>query len=471
TLRAELRAGLARCTEEPEQDEHFETLLALLAEVEAPAPLRELRPRAPGRVQDAFDLRAALLTELRGQPRQAAQLWEALWRRRRQPLALLGPLLALLDASGQQARSLDLALSAPGGQLDARRFARWLGLAHPRLSAAAPEALRAARERAPLDLRLALDLSLDAARGAAEPRLGAELLRDAYRLSRGSSALLPLLLERLRAAGEPEEARALQLAAIRAGDERWEGFARLARWHHSAGRHAAARRALSSVLDLRAGAGEAQRWVSDQLRELGYEQESLATLRDSLERSARAGEDLGRYVERALELGREDLAAEAFEWALAQPWLTLSGEDRALRAAVQHAPRLQPLLSRLRRHDLQISATWDQPLDVDLIVLEPEGTFCRAGGSSHSTAGGRLLDDRDRGPEDYYRRVAAPGAYRLQLVAKGRGPTQVQVRVRVRALVRVGGRFREREWEVQLTRPDEVVEVGVLRVEGDPERE
>jgi len=113
------------------------------------------------------------------------------------------------------------------------------------------------------------------------------------------------------------------------------------------------------------------------------------------------------------------------------------------------------------RADLQVIATWNSDADVDLWVIEPDGTKC-FWNKDQTPGGGALLNDaRSFGPEQYQAVNAQRGKYTIKAHLyegrqSGQGPTRVEVVVR-----RFVGTDRQEEqrYTITLTNKDEVVEV------------
>jgi uncharacterized protein YfaP (DUF2135 family) len=144
-----------------------------------------------------------------------------------------------------------------------------------------------------------------------------------------------------------------------------------------------------------------------------------------------------RDLARSLEAARKyALAALQYEIILAGTWHNRFGPALKLVAREEYAHmlgeaarskevrpalakhftgRLQSLSSGLTPSDLRVTISWNtDATDVDLWVIEPDGTKCFYG-NKQTPGGGELSDDQTQGygPERYQICKAAAGTYRI----------------------------------------------------------
>jgi hypothetical protein len=144
-----------------------------------------------------------------------------------------------------------------------------------------------------------------------------------------------------------------------------------------------------------------------------------------------------RDLARALEAcGKFGLAALNYEIVLAGTWherfheslKTVAREEYAqlMQQAIRQrggraellnhfGARLEGMKAALPRSDLRVTISWNtDATDIDLWVIEPDGTKCFYG-NRQTPGGGELTEDQTQGygPERYQIRQAKPGVYRV----------------------------------------------------------
>jgi tetratricopeptide (TPR) repeat protein len=195
-------------------------------------------------------------------------------------------------------------------------------------------------------------------------------------------------------------------------------------------------RVLSSVVEEHPGRGDALRLVGYRLLDLGKPAQAarlFARVQRERPYEPHGHRDLARALE---ECGQYGLAAVHYEAVLAGDWHARFGD--ALKAVVkeeyarmmQRAVRGKKLGKRLADHfgerlekmrdpqpasDLRVTISWNtDATDVDLWVIEPDGTKCFF---SHNRTknGGELSADQTQGygPERYQVKKALPGTYKV----------------------------------------------------------
>jgi hypothetical protein len=199
---------------------------------------------------------------------------------------------------------------------------------------------------------------------------------------------------------------------------------------------AGALRALSSVVEMHPGRGDALRLVGYRL--LDWKQPARAArLFQQVQRQRpfepHSYRDLARSLE---ESGKYGLAAVQYEILLAGTWDQRFGNSlkevgreeythlmhEALRRkavnkklADYFGNRLERLATAKSQSDLRVTISWNtDATDVDLWVIEPDGTKCFFQ-HNRTKSGGELSQDQTQGygPERYQIRNARPGVYRV----------------------------------------------------------
>ena len=203
-----------------------------------------------------------------------------------------------------------------------------------------------------------------------------------------------------------------------------------------AGDTAGAVRVLSSVVEEHPGRGDALRLVGYRLLDL-HQAEQAARLFSQVQKDRpfepHSWRDLARSLE---ETGKVGLAAVQYEVVLAGTWHNRFGEALKLVAREEYARMLREALSRKTvagpladylagrlnelssgqgRSDLRVTISWNtDATDVDLWVIEPDGTKCFY---SHNRTrnGGELTQDQTQGygPERYQIKDAPKGTFRI----------------------------------------------------------
>jgi tetratricopeptide (TPR) repeat protein len=244
-------------------------------------------------------------------------------------------------------------------------------------------------------------------------------------------------------------------------------------------------RVLSSIVEQNPGRSDALRLVGYRLLDLKQSAAAARLFRQVQEArpfEAHSYRDLARSLE---ECGRFGLAAVQYEMILAGTW------DRRFHASLKHVAQeeyvhmmrqavrknaVRPELAahfdgRLRQlgwslvpSDLRVTISWNtDATDIDLWVIEPDGTKCFYGQRS-TRNGGELSEDQRQGygPERYQTRRALPGTYTV-IVHNYRpnanllgGETHVNV-----VVTRFAGTPQEtvQRYNVILKRQDEQIEV------------
>jgi hypothetical protein len=201
---------------------------------------------------------------------------------------------------------------------------------------------------------------------------------------------------------------------------------------------AGAVRALSSVAELHAGNADALRLIGYRLLDL-KQPAAAARLFDRVQRhrpfEPHSYRDLARSLEDA---GKFGLAAIQYEIVLAGTWnakFTTSLKEVVLEEyahMMRHAIRQKTLANKLADHfgdriegvganklqaDLRVTITWNtDDTDVDLWVIEPDGTKCFYA-HRQTKNGGELTQDvtQGYGPERYQMIKAGPGEYTIKV--------------------------------------------------------
>jgi hypothetical protein len=198
---------------------------------------------------------------------------------------------------------------------------------------------------------------------------------------------------------------------------------------------AGAVRALSSVVEVYPGRADALRLVGYRLLDIG-EPGQAARLFAHVQRNRPFEPHSYRDLARALESGgRYGLAALNYEVVLAGTWHNRFRDSLKQVAREEYAEMMQQALRRravppglvgyfgerleglgpLPRGDLRVTISWNTDgTDVDLWVIEPDGTKCFYS-HPHTKNGGQLSQDQTQGygPERYQVKKALPGEYRV----------------------------------------------------------
>jgi hypothetical protein len=194
-------------------------------------------------------------------------------------------------------------------------------------------------------------------------------------------------------------------------------------------------RALSSIVEAYPGRADALRLVGYRLLDLG-EPGHAARLFAQVQRGRPFEPHSYRDLARALEAnGRYGLAALNYEVVLAGTWHNRFRDSLKQVAREEYAEMMQLALRQravppdlvgyfgerlerlgpLPRGDLRVTISWNtDATDIDLWVIEPDGTKCFY---SHprTRSGGELSQDQTQGygPERYQVKTALPGEYRV----------------------------------------------------------
>jgi hypothetical protein len=248
---------------------------------------------------------------------------------------------------------------------------------------------------------------------------------------------------------------------------------------------AGAVRALSSVVEVHPGRTDALRLVGYRLLDLG-QAGPAARLFGQVQRDRPFEPHSYRDLARALEAGgRFGLAALQYEIVLAGTWhprfrdafRTVAQEEYAqmMQQAVRQKAvspallyyfggRLEGWRSSLPQSDLRVTISWNSDAtDVDLWVIEPDGTKCFYS-HNRTRSGGELSADQTQGygPERYQVRRALPGEYKVIVHYFSPNPNLLGGETHVNVVVtRFAGTPREtaERHTVILKRKDEQVEV------------
>jgi hypothetical protein len=243
-------------------------------------------------------------------------------------------------------------------------------------------------------------------------------------------------------------------------------------------------RVLSSVVEEHAGRGEALRLVGYRLLDLKRPAQA-ARLFGQVQRQRPFEPHSYRDLARALEdAGKPALAALQQEVVLAGDWHGRFGDALKVVAQEEYAGLMREALrrqsvrrevadyfrARLRRlaeqeeSDLRVTISWNtDATDVDLWVIEPDGTKCFYG-HARTHSGGELSQDQTQGygPERYRIRKALPGGYRVVVHNFRPNPNLLGGETHVHVVVtRYAGMDREtvERHTVILGKADEQVEV------------
>ena len=213
-------------------------------------------------------------------------------------------------------------------------------------------------------------------------------------------------------------------------------YVKEARRRLRAGDTTGAVRVLSSIVEEHPGRGDALRLVGYRLldlRQFGQAVRLFEQVQRSRPFEPHSYRDLARSLE---ECGKYGLAAVQYEVVLAGTWHGRFGEAlklvareeyaRMLREALNRkavtgnladhfAVRLAQLSSNEEKSDLRVTITWNtDATDVDLWVIEPDGTKCFYS-NNRTQNGGELTQDQTQGygPERYRIKDAPRGEFRV----------------------------------------------------------
>jgi von Willebrand factor type A domain/Vault protein inter-alpha-trypsin domain len=217
-------------------------------------------------------------------------------------------------------------------------------------------------------------------------------------------------------------------------------------------------RALSSIMEEHPGRSDAQRLVGYRLLDLRQPAQAARLFQQVQQQrpfEPHSYRDLARSLE---ESGRYGLAGLYYEIVLAGQWHARFGNDLKLVAQEEYARMMQDAVrkgglgkdllnhfgERLERMttpqlkaDLRVTITWNtDATDVDLWVIEPDGTKCFYS-NPRTPKGGQLSQDQTQGygPERYQIPQASKGEYKVMVHYFGinrnllGGETYVQVMV------------------------------------------
>lgn len=198
----------------------------------------------------------------------------------------------------------------------------------------------------------------------------------------------------------------------------------------------AAVQALSSIIEKHPGRSDALRLVGYRLLAMGQPVHA-ARLFEQVQRARPFEPHSYRDLARSLEAcGKHELAAIQYEIILAGTWHNRFGRDlkvvvreeyaRLMRQAIawqkiddqlanHFGARLENLTSTELQSDLNVTITWNSDAtDIDLWVIEPDGTKCYYQ-HNKTKNGGRLSQDLTNGygPERYTIKNAKPGVYKV----------------------------------------------------------
>ena len=265
-----------------------------------------------------------------------------------------------------------------------------------------------------------------------------------------------------------EDVPAAYLKALR-GKERGavSPYVREAKRRLRAGDTAGAVRALSSVVEEHPGRDDALRLVGYRLLDLRQPVQAVRLFQRVQQQrpfEPHSYRDLARSLE---DTGRYGLAAVQYEVVLAGTWHNRFGESlkvvvreeyvRMLREALTRkavggaladhfARRLKDLDAGQGKSDLRVTISWNtDATDIDLWVIEPDGTKCYY---SHNRTknGGELSQDQTQGygPERYQIAKAPEGTYRVMVHYFGTNPNLLGGETHVNVVVtRYAGTPRE----------------------------
>ena len=225
-----------------------------------------------------------------------------------------------------------------------------------------------------------------------------------------------------------------------------------------AGRPGEAVRALSGIVEARPGRSDVLRTAGYRLLEFGLPA-SAAGLFAAVQRDRpfepHSYRDLARSLQDA---GKWGWAAVNYEIALAGQWHSRFGDGlatvvreeylRLMRQALRRpdlpaglrarfAERSAQLSAAASEDDLRVTITWNtDSTDVDLHVIEPDGTVCKFD-RERTPNGGELSGDMTKGygPERYRIRRAKPGPYRIVLHYFRANPALVEQETHVDVVV------------------------------------
>ena len=230
---------------------------------------------------------------------------------------------------------------------------------------------------------------------------------------------------------------------------------------------------LSTIVDVKAGDPAAHLRLGDLLRELGDFPEAIRQF-ETVSR-LRPDEPSGaqEVILTLLAKGDTDAATSAYEKLVKGPWHSRFGDVASglrPRIADMVLPRIEVLrkagdtagVVRLRTwcgelgitqaglYDIKIVLRWNAASDVDLDVLEPDGSTVNHGHSRSKCGAVYLYDNtQGHGPEHYLLHKGVPGKYRVGVHLHGGTPSVAEVEVilfeetprerRLKATVTLGG--------------------------------
>jgi hypothetical protein len=262
-------------------------------------------------------------------------------------------------------------------------------------------------------------------------------------------------------------------------------FLKEARRRADAGDMVGAVRALSNVIEEYPTRGDALRLVGYRLLDLQQAGHAVRLFRQVQRQrpfEPHSYRDLARSLE---ESGRYGLAAVQYEILLAGSWHNRFHESlkevareeyvRMMQEAVRKkavdrkladlfGERLEGLATPQTRSDLRVTISWNtDATDVDLWVIEPDGTKCFYQ-NKQTPSGGQLSEDQTQGygPERYQIAHAKAGAFKVLVHYYGVNPNLLAGETHVNVIVtRHAGSPREKveRYTVILKRQDQAVEV------------
>lgn len=238
---------------------------------------------------------------------------------------------------------------------------------------------------------------------AAQMRLGRKveaaeaLAKVAVRVSPWDVAINRQAIQGLREAGRFDVAIDVCRAWVRALPQSVDGYELMGDLLWDAGREREAFVAYSSLVDVRPGDAAAHRRLGDVYRRRNRPEEAMAQFERGLKAAPQDQELRDRIVPATL-AKLETLRAQG-----------KSDEVRALRQ------RLAGLnVPEAGLFDIKVVMTWDAMSDVDMDIVEPDGTRINHGNMTSKVGGAYYTDNtKGLGPETYTVRSAKPGTWRI----------------------------------------------------------
>jgi hypothetical protein len=262
-------------------------------------------------------------------------------------------------------------------------------------------------------------------------------------------------------------------------------FLKEARRRADGGDVSGAVRALSSVIEEYPTRGDALRLVGYRLLDFKEAGHAVRLFRQVQRQRPFEPHSYGDLARSLAESGRYGLAAVQYEVLLAGSWHNRFHESLKLvakeeyvrmmqeavrRKAVSKAvadlfgERLEKLATEKARSDLRVTISWNtDATDVDLWVIEPDGTKCYYQ-NTRTSSGGELSQDQTQGygPERYQIANARKGEYTVIVHYYGLNPNLLAGETHVNVVVtRYAGSPEEKveRYTVILKKHDQAVEV------------